>query len=80
MNRSRFLLAAICVCAAPLTLHANSLEADYLKARDGYVARFDPGDKQVDADKTDKFRSRRSPICRRACSRSSASPDQGDDR
>jgi hypothetical protein len=55
MNNSMIFLAAICVCAAPATLRADPLEADYLKARDAYVARFDPGDKQVDADKIDKL-------------------------
>ena len=41
---------ALCATAALLSapLRADPLEDDYLKTRNGYVARFDPGDKEVD--------------------------------
>ncbi len=46
---------ALLVCAvAPAPLRADPLEDEYLKARDAYIVRFDPGDKEVDYDKIDK--------------------------
>lgn len=46
--RSLFLalIAATALSTAPS--RADTLEDEYLKARNGYIARFDPGDKEVD--------------------------------
>lgn len=47
----RLVAAGLVIAAAPL--RADPLEDDYLKARDAYVARFDPGDKEVDYKKVE---------------------------
>ena len=45
------LFAATALASAPS--RADSLEDEYLKARNGYVARFDPGEKEVDYKKVE---------------------------
>lgn len=54
-----FLALGLCLAAlGAAPARADALQDDYLKARNGYVARFDPGGKEVDFNKVDAAQKR----------------------